>query len=148
MQYRIYDMGILDNSYPWQLMLKTTRNQENSNSRQLTLRTTRTQKNSYLRKLVPRATRTSPVGQIKTSEKMVHMWCWHHFMNKIPLTACFQWWDDLYPAFHGNMTRRRNMDETTRTQQAWTTRRESKQGRDNWYPSGPGTTLSKQIGTK
>ena len=49
---------IMDNSYPRQLVPKTTRTQDNSYPRQLVLRTTRTQDNSYPRRLVPKTTRT------------------------------------------------------------------------------------------
>ena len=48
----------LDNSYPRQLVPRTTRTQDNSYPRQLVPRTTRTQDNSYPRQLVPRTTRT------------------------------------------------------------------------------------------
>ena len=49
---------IMDNSYPGQLVPKTTRTQDHSYPRQLVPRTTRTQDNSYPRRLVPRTTRT------------------------------------------------------------------------------------------
>ena len=48
----------MDNSYPRQLVPRTTRTQDNSYSGQLVPKTTRTQDNSYPRRLVPRTTRT------------------------------------------------------------------------------------------
>ena len=52
----------LDNSYPRQLVPRTTRTQDNSYPGQLVPKTTRTQDNSYTRQLVPKTTRTSCLG--------------------------------------------------------------------------------------
>ena len=56
-----------DNLCPRQLVLRTTRTQDNSYPRRLEPRRTRTQGNSYPRQLVPRTTRTLPLGYYITS---------------------------------------------------------------------------------
>ena len=51
-------VGIMDNSYPRQLVPRTTRTQDNSYPGQLVPKTTRTQDDSYPRQVVPKTTRT------------------------------------------------------------------------------------------
>ena len=59
---------IMDNSYPRQLVPRTTRTQDNSYPGLLAPKTARTQDNSYPRQLVPRTTRTQQFGYYNIRE--------------------------------------------------------------------------------